>query len=277
MIIGAMKCGTTTLAAQLGAQSGIFMTTPKEPNFFSDDENYRKGLKWYASLFDSALPGDIQGEASTHYTKLPRYPQTVARIKQAGLHPRIIYMIRNPLSRLVSHYLHAVSENWTNDPLDIAIKRLPELVDYGLFGRQITPFVDAFGTENILLTSLERLKREPGAELARIGRHIGHSGPVHWVDDLAEQNVSAERVRKLPFHGLLVDNPVATAARRLLVPKGIRTRVRESRRVSQRPALNQQDKADLKTQYLCDLATLESFFENDQSIFAIRDAMMNNS
>ena len=43
IVIGAMKCGTTTLAAQLGAQSGLFMTTPKEPNYFSDDDVFARG------------------------------------------------------------------------------------------------------------------------------------------------------------------------------------------------------------------------------------------
>ena len=43
LIIGAMKCGTTTLAAQLAAQDGLFITTPKEPNFFSDDADLCQG------------------------------------------------------------------------------------------------------------------------------------------------------------------------------------------------------------------------------------------
>jgi hypothetical protein len=79
LIIGAMKSGTSTLAAQLSEQAGIFMTTPKEPNFFSDDDVYAQGLPWYAALFDAAEPGDIKGEASTHYTKRPTYPETLAR------------------------------------------------------------------------------------------------------------------------------------------------------------------------------------------------------
>ena len=43
ILIGAMKCGTTTLAGQLAAQDGVFITTPKEPNFFSDDAVYARG------------------------------------------------------------------------------------------------------------------------------------------------------------------------------------------------------------------------------------------
>ena len=81
LIIGAMKCGTSTLAVQLGAQPGLFMTTPKEPNFFSDDVIYSRGAAWYQALFDDAKPGDIKGEASTHYTKLPTHPDTLSRLR----------------------------------------------------------------------------------------------------------------------------------------------------------------------------------------------------
>ena len=53
-IIGAMKCGTSTLQAQLARQDGVFMTTPKEPNFFSDDDIFAKGRAWYEGLFADA-------------------------------------------------------------------------------------------------------------------------------------------------------------------------------------------------------------------------------
>ena len=46
LIIGAMKSGTTTLQVQLASQPGIFMTTPKEPNFFSDDDVFARGMAW---------------------------------------------------------------------------------------------------------------------------------------------------------------------------------------------------------------------------------------
>ena len=70
IIIGAMKCGTSTLAAQLACQDGVFLTTPKEPNFFSDDEIYARGHGWYRSLFAAAAP---QLEA---YPPLPEFACT---------------------------------------------------------------------------------------------------------------------------------------------------------------------------------------------------------
>ena len=80
MIIGAMKCATSTLHEQLALQPGIVMTEPKEPNFFSNNEEYQRGMDWYLSLFTEAQATDICGESSTHYTKLPTYPETVSRI-----------------------------------------------------------------------------------------------------------------------------------------------------------------------------------------------------
>jgi hypothetical protein len=116
LIIGAMKCGTTTLAAQLAEQAGIFITSPKEPNFFSDDDIFANGLAWYEALFEGAAHGDIKGEASTHYTKLPTYPRTVERVRSVLKAPRLVYIIRNPLERAVSHFIHEWSVgNFSDD------------------------------------------------------------------------------------------------------------------------------------------------------------------
>ena len=80
IVIGAMKSATTTLHEQLARQPGFLMSRPKEPNFFSDDHMYARGWRWYSSLFASAGEADLCGESSTHYTKLPDYPRTVARM-----------------------------------------------------------------------------------------------------------------------------------------------------------------------------------------------------
>ena len=74
------ESATTTLHEQLARQPGVFMSSPKEPNFFSDDGNYARGLDWYSSHFVGARRGEIRGESSTHYTKLPTFPRTVERM-----------------------------------------------------------------------------------------------------------------------------------------------------------------------------------------------------
>lgn len=266
LIIGAMKCGTSTLQAQLAAQASIFMTTPKEPNFFSDDPNYAKGMDWYSALYADAAPHDLKGEASTHYTKRPTWPDTVTRLQAAVPDPRLIYMIRNPVQRCVSHYIHDWSEGRLTMPLDAAIKEVPAIVAYSQYAMQIAPFIDAFGADRILLTSLEALKRDGAGELARIGAFIGLKQPATWQETIKAQNVSAKRMRKLPFQGLLIDNTVARTLRRALVPKALRSRIREARTMDVRPTLGDAARATLEATFLRDRAALARIFPDHPAL-----------
>ena len=267
IIIGAMKCGTSTLQAQLAAQPGIFMTTPKEPNYFSDDDVFARGEAWYDGLFAEARPGDLTGEASTHYTKLPTYPETLARMTARVPAPKLIYMMRDPLQRAVSHYIH----EWTmevmgDDPVE-AFRSHPELIAYSRYAMQLAPFVERYGRDAILLIRLEQMKADPEGTLARVGHFLGREDLV-WNHDLGDQNVSAERIRKLPLHGLIVDNPVAVALRRNLVPKSVRRWIRESRQMKTRPELPESLKAELRAIFAEDQAELAALVPGDPAVVA---------
>jgi hypothetical protein len=269
LIVGAMKCGTSTLQAQLAAQDGIFMTTPKEPNYFSDDAVFGRGRDWYESLFDAAAPGDLKGEASTHYTKLPTHPETVARMAALLPAPKLIYLIRDPLDRAVSHYIHDWSMGVMGDDPVAAFDAHPELVAYSRYALQIAPYVERFGREAILLLRLEAMKADPRGTLDRVGAFLGREGLV-WDDSLGAQNVSAERSRRLPLHGLLVDHPVSTALRRRLVPKSVRSWIREGRRMKDRPVLPEALIRRLEGIFAEDQARLAALFPGDPAV--ARDA-----
>lgn len=260
LIIGAMKSGTTTLAAQLSEQAGIFVTVPKEPNYFSDDDIFTRGPDWYAGLFDTAAPGDLTGEASTHYTKLPTYPDTVARAKAALHAPKLVYMIRNPVARAVSHFIHEWSQGLMSDDMTAEFAQHPEFVAYGCYAMQIAPWIEAFGAEAVHLTSLEALQADPQGTLSEVAAFIGHPGPVAWIEDRARENVSAERVRELPLHRLIVANPVARFLRRRFVPKGFRERVKNARRMTERPELPETLREALETRFAEDHAALARLF-----------------
>ncbi len=260
LIIGAMKCGTSTLAAQLGAQPSVFLTTPKEPNFFSDDTIHARGRGWYEGLFAAARPDQLKGEASTHYTKLPTYPETVARLAAVLPEPKLVYMIRNPLERMASHYIHEWTMGVIRGDLGQALVAHPELVDYGCYGRQIAPYVERFGSERILLTSLEEMTRAPQATLDRIWEFLGAPGRPVWQEEHARENVSAERFRRLPLHGLIFANPVAAALRRTLVPQALRDRIRRGRQMQDRPVLPAPDRQRLQEIFARDAETLRGYF-----------------
>lgn len=266
VIIGAMKCGTSTLQAQLACQPGVFMSLPKEPNYFSDDAVFAKGQDWYEGLFAAAAAGDLKGEASTHYTKLPTYPQVLARMQAVLPAPKLVYMIRNPMVRAVSHYIHEWTEGRQGADAAQAFRATPEIAAYGCYGRQIAPFVAAYGAQRILLTSLEQVTADPDAAFAQIAQFLGLPKGAAWVHNLPAQNVSAARIRRLPLQRLVIDNPLAAGLRRTLVPKSVRNWVRARRRMDTRPDIPADLRTRLQAEFLADRAVLADIFPDHPAL-----------
>ena len=261
IIIGAMKSATSSLYEQLVKQPGIFMCTPKEPNYFSDSEQFTKGITWYVGLFADAPEDSLLGEASTHYTKLPSYPDTVDRLKKQLPNVRLIYVMRHPLDRLVSHYMHEWSTGNYNCNIEEAIDYYPEMVAYGCYAMQLEPFLKAFGNESILPVFFDRLTRDPQAELERICRFIGYRGQPTWLHDLKPDNVSSERIRRFPMYSLLVQSAPATWLRRRFIPQSLRDAVKEKLRMRNRPVLSERTKAKLEEEFDIDLKKLGKWLD----------------
>ena len=255
IIIGAMKSATSTLHEQLALQPGFFMSTPKEPNFFSDDDCYQRGLAWYQALFSAAPPDALRGESSTHYTKLPTHPHTVDRLLSTGWDCKFIYVMRHPVDRLVSHYIHEWTQRVMHGDINEELRLHPELVDYGRYAYQLRPWLEAFGQERVLPVFFEALQASPQRELDRIAAFLGCRQPLVWKE-LPPQNVSAERMRKSPLRDAVVNNPVLAALRRALVPARVREWVKGFWTMKQRPRLTDENLKDITRQFDEDLAQL---------------------
>lgn len=239
IIIGAMKSATSTLHAQLALQPGIFMTTPKEPNYFSDDIQYARGDQWYDALFAEAGANDICGESSTHYTKLPDYPFAVERMAKRLRRPKLIYVLRHPIDRLISHYIHQWTQNIIKCDIDRAIGEYQELTAYSCYATQLEPYLNQFGREAILLVFSERLKQDPQNQLERIARFIGHREEVRWQSQAALQNASQARIRPFSGYSWLVESELMTYLRRKWVPKTIRNKIKRKFTMQERPVITE--------------------------------------
>lgn len=250
-----MKSATSTLHVQLARQPGFHMSDPKEPHFFAWDEEWAKGLAAYERLFAGAAPGDLRGESSTSYTKLPTHPRVVDRVAEVCPDARFVYVMRHPVDRLVSHYVHAWTEREVSGPIDVEALRFAPLVQYGQYAMQLEPWFERFGRERVLPVFFDRLRAHPQAELERVCRFLGYAGTPRWVE-LEAQNVSAERVRKSRLRQLLTRGPVQTFLRRTFVPKKVRTWVRSLWQMRQRPALSPDVRARLEHTFDADLARL---------------------
>ena len=259
IVIGGMKCATSTLRDQLAAQTGIFMSTPKEPNFFSDDAIYARGIEYYTSLLNDASSADLCGEASTHYTKLPTYPRAVERMGRHLSSIRLVYVMRHPVDRLVSHYIHDYTEGTISSNIDQAIEKHPELITYGLYSMQLRPYIDAFGWDSILPVFFERLIAEPQAELDRICRFIGCKSDVIWQTQLDHVNPSNQRLRRCTWRDALVKNRILANTRRRFIPPVWRERIKNIWRRPDRPVVGVESRARIAAAFDDDLRTLGSW------------------
>jgi hypothetical protein len=256
LIIGAMKCATSTLHDQLAMQPGIFMSELKEPNFFSNDQQYHKGIEWYLSHFQAAKKTDLCGESSTHYTKLPTYPHTVKRIWQQLPHAKLIYVMRHPVNRLVSQYIHEWTQKVISVDINQAISQYPTLIEYSLYSMQLKPYLETFGKQQILPVFFERLLSHKQEELERICRFIGYQASPTWQIERDAQNVSLERLRNNAIRDFLVEAPGLKQMRQQLMPKSWRNWARSLWQMKQKPEIEPQKLADLQSIFNQDLFTL---------------------
>ncbi|WP_045826741.1 sulfotransferase family protein [Teredinibacter turnerae] len=276
MIIGGMKCATSTLHDQLAQQPGFFMSTPKEPNYFSNDDVFANGESWYNQLFSDAGDAELVGESSTHYTKFPTYPQTLNRLEAHGLGQcKFIYVIRHPVDRLVSHYIHEWSQGVISSDIEKALQTNPELIDYSRYYFQLNHYLQRFDASQLMVVYFERLSSQSQQELERICQFLGYSGAPVWDDNMERKNVSAQRIRKFPFYDLVVESKLMTSLRRNLVPRQLRDAVKAKLTMNKRPELSAQTRAKLEAVFNEDLAQLGKLVGTELNCTNFKDVAKN--
>jgi Sulfotransferase domain len=106
LIIGAAKAGTTSLHAYLGLHPAISMSRMKELQLFSS-RYWEERLESYRLQFP--VRTFVRGEASPSYSMDPVLPDVPRRAHVTVPDARIIYMVRDPIPRLLAHYREFVS------------------------------------------------------------------------------------------------------------------------------------------------------------------------
>ncbi len=113
LIIGAMKAGTTALYHTLKQHPQVFMSPVKEPHFFSYEgrtssrEHIITTWDEYEKLYDNAGDALARGEASPSYLPAPQAPVTIHKYVPDC---KLIAVLRHPVERAYSHYLHLYKE-----------------------------------------------------------------------------------------------------------------------------------------------------------------------
>ncbi len=179
LIIGAAKSGTTTLYEYLCKHPQIFMSTPKEPDFFSVEANYELGLDWYTSLFAAAEPNQICGEASTTYSRCQQHPNAAERIARTLPNVKLIYIMRHPIDRAYSFYVHRLKGSRYKPELAVGktfeetIQQQSEFVDSSYYLQQIECYLKFFPKESFLFLLMDDLIQNPETTIEQTFEFIG--------------------------------------------------------------------------------------------------------
>jgi hypothetical protein len=171
LIIGAMKCGTTSLFSYLAQHPQISACSEKEPRFFSNNHRWAKGFDWYQNLWHwKPTVHKIALEASVDYTRIPSRPNAAQRIAtlKAKANFKFIYIMRNPLDRIESHYTHGQAQGWlaTKKPLSEEIDG--RLIEASRYATQIEEYYKRFSADSILLLNFEDLKTNPLHQVKKV-------------------------------------------------------------------------------------------------------------
>ena len=148
------------------------MSRPKELNFFVAELNWPLGPEWYASHFSGRA--SVRGESSPHYTNRPRFEGVAERMRSVVTDARLVYMVRDPIDRMLSHYLHNVGGGYDDRTLADAFAD-PEsaYVTRSRYFFQLEPYLEEFGPERIEIVGREELKRDRPATMRRVFAFLG--------------------------------------------------------------------------------------------------------
>lgn len=175
VIIGAAKSATTTLTTLLNQHPDVFISKPKEPKFFG--RNYAKGWDWYSSRFAAGQSLLLRGEASTMYASLLNsYRYTPALMHRYLPDLKLIYIVRDPLDRIVSQWRHHRGRNpgcadFADLMRDRDLRR--RIVGCSMYYKQLSRFRSSYPDAQIHCMTFEDLLSSPKQALREMLGFLG--------------------------------------------------------------------------------------------------------
>jgi len=168
--IGSGKCGSTWLYDNLVKHPEICDRNLKELNYFSDLYE-RHPISWYESQFADCAPGTKTGEFSVTYIS---HPEAAGRIHRHYPEAKLLAIVRNPVKRAFSNYLHSIRKG--DIAAELAFRDYIEderRLAPGRFAEHLQRFYDLFPPEQIRVIVTEQFVRNPLQGYQDIYRYIG--------------------------------------------------------------------------------------------------------
>jgi len=216
LMVGCQRCGTTWVDAALREHPQIFLPAQKQTYFF--DRNYERGIGWYLENFRQAGAAyGAVGEIATGYS----LPGAVERMAEHFPHIKLIMAVRHPVDRAYSNYQVRKQESgWAS--FEEAIERDPDLVDRGMYMKQIDSILRHYKKEDLLVLFYEDLASDDRAYLKSILSFLGVDGDFE-SNQIGRQRNSAMYPRTRRVMTRLGLKPVLNAVSRSALGDAIRS------------------------------------------------------
>ena len=230
LVIGAMKAGTTSLYRYLRAHPDVFMPESKELNFFFEEAHgqWHRGRAWYEAQFAGAGDSIAIGEASAFYANYPVVSAVPERISDLLPAVRLVYVVRHPIDRIVSHYRQAVLFEGERDPIDVALGQGDYYLHPSRYGTQLGRFREHVDADRILVIRTDDLATDRERTVHRVLTFLGVQRPLppgvlderhHVAGDRRARGAVGRAVRRIPATRWLsatLPEPVMDGWRRLV-------------------------------------------------------------
>lgn len=224
LIIGAMKSGTTTLHRDLISHPEIFFPENKEPECLCRIRDFEESeLRKYKLLYKGRSEKYL-GDASTAYAKYPVFdnvPATAAKV--LGKDIKIIYIVRDPISRVKSHYYHNYSAGLEKNSIQYAVENDSKYTDYSKYYTQYEKWLEYYSKEQILVLDFESYIEFRKETLSKIYNFLNISDESEFVDTELALNVGGDKlVAKSRFSKSIIESDFYQYQLKRIIPWNIR-------------------------------------------------------
>jgi hypothetical protein len=195
VVIGAMKAGTVSLGHYLDEHPHVFLGRGgrfNEPNYFIAEQNWPRGRGWYESLFDRAGGAAAIGECSPSYTWAHVYRGVPERMAQVLPEARLVYVVRDPVARMQSMYMHQVSAGRERRRAEVALLD-DRYLGPSRYGFQVAAFLDHFDRSQVLVIASEELRDRPCEALSAVFSHLAVDPAAVDLDERRQDHRSIDK------------------------------------------------------------------------------------
>ena len=275
IIIGAGKCGTTSLQDYLNQHPQIYICPQKETFFFMPEEPRAKHRSWgaitrfedYSALFKDAPERSVIGEISTNYYA---YPESAQLIYNQIPGVKILAILRDPAERAFSSYQMRVRGGIENDNFDRVIaSQNNQHIERGFYYAQLLPYFETFQPENIKICLYDDLCKDSVGFMQDVFRFVGVDD--QFIPDMSKRGREGGLPKNKTLNNLLkkpnpLRNSVASVLK-LFMPLEVRQKIRNNllKKNIYKARLSPENRQELIEIYRDDILKLQDLIDRDLS------------